>query len=641
MKFQFAPSKIRFWIGIAAALFSFITCYIIGGSMVKCGLLAVAFVGTSLIKLLIQDHLTLPVTAFEMLLSAFVGLYLSQFLLGEGLLSVAPLSVLLGYCCCLMVIGIFFLLIPNIYADITVGIGVLLLLSTASYFVYAFRGTELHFIDLFSVATAANVVSQYNYLPTANMVYGWVLYFLYLFVLSAVVTKPIHWKSTEHFFASIPFLVAVFLLVFTSDRVNVRHFGNSGTYSNGFILNFTLTIDDIFVEKPDDYSSQEAEKIAAEYVSLHTDQSTTSTPNIIVIMDEAYSDLSVLGAPLNTDTDISPFINSLEENTIKGYALSSAFGGRTANSEFEFLTGSTMGFLPNGAIAFQQFIHNGQYSIISQLESLSYQTVAVHPYLASGWMRNTVWPELGFDKCFFLDDFLQKSLIRGLVSDQEMVDYIISAYENRDTTHPLFLYGVTMQNHSGYDYIGEDFETTVHLIGYSQEYARAEQYLTLIQSTDKAIENLIAYFAEVEEPVVILFYGDHLPSLDQSFYEEIHGGTFETLDEQMQQYLVPFFVWANYDIEEQYIGCTSLSYLSNYLYEAAGIVLPAYNQFLTDLDEQIPSINMLGYYSISNKCFLPFDQATGIEKEWLEKYQILQYNALFDADNLCLIYSTD
>lgn len=199
MKFQFTLSKNRFWIGIAAALFSFTACYIIGGSIVKCGMLAIAFVGTSLIKLQIQDHLTLPVTAFEMLLSAFVGLYLSQFLLGEGLASVAPLSVLLGYCCCLMVIGILFLLIPNICADATVGIGILLLLSTTNYFVYAFRGTEPHFIDLFSAATAANVVSQYNYLPTANMVYGWVLYFLYLFVLSAVVTKPIRWKSAEHF----------------------------------------------------------------------------------------------------------------------------------------------------------------------------------------------------------------------------------------------------------------------------------------------------------------------------------------------------------------------------------------------------------------------------------------------------------
>lgn len=62
--------------------------------------------------------------------------------------------------------------------------------------------------------------------------------------------------------------------------------------------------------------------------------------------------------------------------------------------------------------------------------------------------------------------------------------FSFTAYKNRDATHPHFLYGVTMQNHSGYDYIGEDFETTVHLIGYSQEYTRAEQYLTLIQSTD-------------------------------------------------------------------------------------------------------------------------------------------------------------
>ncbi len=109
----------------------------------------------------------------------------------------------------------------------------------------------------------------------------------------------------------------------------------------------------------------------------------------------------------------------------------------------------------------------------------------------------------------------------------------------------------------------------------------------------------------------------------------------------MQQYMVPFFVWANYDIEEQYVTCTSLNYLCNYLYKATDIALPAYNQFLNDLEAQIPSINMLGYYSVSKGRYIPIKEATGTEKEWLEKYQIFQYNTLFDADNLCSIYSTD
>ncbi len=510
MKIQLVPNKMRSWIGIIVALLSFSACYIIGGNIVKCGVLSVAFVVTSLVRLSIQDSLTLPVTVFEILLSAFVGLYLSQFLLGEGLASITPLSVLLGYCCCLMVIGMLFLLLPIIHADAAIGIGMLLLMSTANHFVYTFRGTELHFIDLFSVATAANVVSQYHYFPTANMVYSWVLYFLYLFVLSTIVIKPIRWKSMKHLKASIPFLMATLLFAITSGHVNIYHFSNDGTYHNGYILNFILTMKDVFVEKPDNYSCQTAELLAAKYTTVPTIE---DYPHIIVIMDESYADLSVLGTELKTDSVISPFINSLEENTIKGYALSSAFGGRTANSEFEFLTGSTMGFLPNESIAFQQFMHNGQYSLVSQLESFGYRTVAAHPYLANGWMRSTIWPKLGFDKCFFLDDFPQTDLIRGLVSDQEMIEYIISFYKNWDSESPFFFYGVTMQNHSSYDYKETDFIASVQLTGYSRDYSDAEQYLSLLQDTDEAIKNLIAYFSTVKDPVVILFYGDHLPAL--------------------------------------------------------------------------------------------------------------------------------
>lgn len=635
IKIQFCFRGRRFWIGVTAAAACFAACYSVGGSIPKCLLLSAAFLAVSGIRVIITDQLSTPFTIAALAVSAFTALYLTQFVLGEGLTSVRPLCILLGYCCCMIFIDLLFLIWPNVRFSAIAGIGVLLLLSTANHFVYVFRGTELAFVDLFSISTAANVVSQYEYKLTPNIVYAWVMFFAFSAAMFSFEIPPI--KRLSGRYCAHGGFVLLILAVFMMNSGNVQafHFWNHGTYENGYILNFVLTVDESFVDKPSNYAPQNAEKIAMEY---ETDSDNGVWPNIIVIMDESYADLSVLGSDLNTDTEISPFISSLEENTIKGYALTSAFGGRTANSEFEFLTGFTMGFLPNGSIAFQQFVDENQYSIVKQLESLGYQSIAMHPYLSNGWMRDTVWPALGFDECYFVDDFPQENLMRELVSDQELVDYIISAYESRNTAQPLFLYGVSMQNHSGYDYTGEDFETTIHLAGYSQDYPDAEQYLTLIQATDKAVENLIGYFSGVDEPVVILFYGDHLPSLNQDFYEEIRGGPFETLDEQMLQYSVPFFIWANYDIEEQRVERTSLSYLSTYVYEAAGIGMPVYNQFLKQMEGQIPAINMLGYYSLSSGRFLSFDKKDGLEKEWLEKYQILQYNALFDKENLCSLF---
>lgn len=629
-------SRRRFVGGTICAAFVFAACFGVGGSIPKCAVMALAFILVSLVQIKISERLTGLVTILGILFSAFVGLFLSQFVLGEGLASVTRPAVFLGYCCCLSVMGICFLLIANMRIAGSMGVGAILMLATANYFVFSFRGTELRFIDLFSVSTAANVASQYEYVLTANLVYGWVICFLYVFALGSVEIKPIPWKSKGHFLPAVVLCGAILVVRLGAEKVTPYHFGNDGTYKNGYILNFALTVSECFVEKPDHYS---ADRVAAVAEAYDPPSRGSARPHIIVIMDEAYADLRVLGSSINANCELSPFINSLEENTVKGYAFSSAYGGRTANSEFEVLTGLTMGFLPENSIAYQQYMYEGQYGMVSQLKRLGYRTIAAHPYHGNGWLRDSVWPGMGFDECYFLEDFQQEDTVRGLVSDQEMVDFIISSYERRAAASPLFFYGVTMQNHSGYDYAGEDFETSVQLKGYAQEYSDAEQYLTLIQMTDAAVEKLVDYFSQEDEPVVILFYGDHLPALSQDFYHEIHGGAFSDLDEQMRQYMVPFFIWTNYDVEEQYVECTSLNFLSNYLYEAAGIELPAYNQFLKELEDHIPACNMLGYHSVSNGGYRVYDEATGVEKEWLEKYQILQYNVLFDRENLSTIFN--
>lgn len=638
MNFIFLKSKKRMAAGFAGAAIAFALCLHYGGSVFKCAAVSALFVLASLVQIRVERKFRTGIIMLMLPVSAFAGLVLSQFVLGEGIASLSPAAVLLSTCCCLVVIGVVFLLIPNLTVATALGIGAIMQLATVNYFVYTFRGSELLFIDLFSVSTAANVVSQYDYTPSANMVYGWVLYVLYVFILSAVRLDRIPWRSADHFKPGILAAAAAVTLGLFSGQVSARYYGKDGTYSNGYILNFVLTISNSFVEVPEGYSSGQAEAIAQTYPSA---PEAGETPHIIVIMDEAYADLSVLGSAVNTDTAISPFISSLEENTVKGYALSSAYGGRTANSEYEVLTGLTMGFLPDNVIAYQQYSDPGQYSMVSHLESLGYQTVAAHPFLADGWMRNTVWPGMGFDTCYFLEDFPRTDLLRGLVSDREMVDFIIASYENRRAQMPLFFYGVTMQNHSSYDYAGPDFEERVHLDGYTRDYPEAEQYLTLIRETDAAVEKLITYFSGTEEPVIVLFYGDHLPALSQNLYDEIHGGEFTSLDEKMQQYMVPFFIWANFDIEERTVPCTSLSYLSTYLYEAAGMALPGFNRFLKELEAKIPACNMLGYYSVSAGCFLPYDAASGSEKEWLRNYQILQYNAIFDTEERCSMFGVN
>ena len=149
-----------------------------------------------------------------------------------------------------------------------------------------------------------------------------------------------------------------------------------------------------------------------------------------------------------------------------------------------------------------------------------------------------------------------------------------------------------MQNHSGYDteYFNED---AIRILGHEGEFPNAEEYLTLICESDAAIPVLIDYFSQVEEPTVIAFFGDHQPMLEESFYETLSGKPLSewTLAEVQSRYIVPFFIWANYEIEAENNVFTSANYLSELLFEKAGMKLLPYQDFLKGLREEIPAID--------------------------------------------------
>lgn len=622
-------NKPRALAGLAATLLAFVVCFLISGALVKSAVLSAFFTVAGCIQIRIPEKLALPVTLFGLVATGAAALFLSQFVQNEGLASLRDGMFLRGLCCCILLASIMYLIFPSIRFSLIATIAVTLLLATINWYVYQFRGSEFVPIDFTTIGTAMNVANQYEFTITTNMVYAWILFAILAFGTFSIQMPRVERKSVLYLATSGVTIVLCLLFCFGTKNMVAIHFRNGGTYYNGYILNFTMSIRELFVRPPEGYSQDSVEQIMAQYTQSDDGESSGSTPNIIVIMDESFSDLGVLGDNFSTSAPVSPFLDSLESNTVKGYALSSAYGGRTANSEFEFLTGATLGFVPQGTVAYQHYITHESYSLASLLKSRGYDTVAMHPYLANGWTRNTAWPYLGFEQCYFLDDFPQENLMRGFVSDREMMDFIINTCEGQDPEIPLFLFGVTMQNHSAYDYEGDDFVETVFAEGYSQEYPAANQYLTLINETDSAVEHLIHYLTESSRETIVLFYGDHLPALDAAFYEEIHGGSFDTMDEQMCHYMVPFFIWANFEIDELTVECTSLSYLSVLLFQAAGLELTPYQRFLSDVQNAIPAINMEGYYSVSEGCFLPISDAQGTEKIWLNRYQQIQYAYLF------------
>lgn len=406
---------------------------------------------------------------------------------------------------------------------------------------------------------------------------------------------------------------------------------------NGMALNFTINMDALFVEEPTDYSKKTASTILSSVPADEITEETTVQPNIIAIMDETFADLSILGdLGLENTNDVMPFVHSLsgQDNTITGQLVVPAFGGGTCNSEYEFLTSNSYAFFKGGSYPMLQYIHGKTDSLASVLSEQGYNTVGMHPYYGSGWNRKNAYPLMGFDTFLDIDDFDEETTeyLRRYVSDNSSFDKVIETYEknNAESDSPLFMFNVTMQNHCGYDTTYENFPETVEF-EFDSIYPYTKQYLSLIQESDRAIEQLVNYFREQEEPTIIVLFGDHMPYIENSFYNHLTNGSMRTVSElEMDKHTVPFFIWANYDIdEEDYddIGRISANYLGPLTMKVADAQLNEYQEYVYSLMDQYPVISSSGCIN-KDGAYVPLDMAASD----LHDYKIVQYRNVFDND---------
>lgn len=537
-------------------------------------------------------------------------------------------------CCAVVYLGLIFITARPKIACMIAHIS-LMSLGGINYFVWQFRQNEFTFGDLKAISTGLSVASEYHFALDTRAAMAIILSIVYVAAIRKINLK----FKRIYVLRGISLCAAVVLvthIAIKAENIVTETWEQKGTYRNGYILNFVLGIRDSFVEKPEDYSLDTVKMLEDKYGTMMAGTDTGSTeedaPVIIAIMNESFADLSVIG-DLRTNQEVTPFLNSMNTNITKGYALSSVFGAKTPNSEWEFLTGNTMAYLPSGSVAYQQYVSGNTYSLVSTLAGYGYHCVSMHPYYSTGWSRNKIYPLLGFEESYFIEDFDQNNIVREYITDEELYNKIIAQYEAKEPDEKLFIMSITMQNHGGYTDEYPNFTENIRMTnGY---YSDVNQYLSLVNKSDQALEKLITYFSAVDQKVEIVFFGDHQPSLNGSFYSQMNGRGLSglTIDELENLFTVPFFIWTNYESETKEDVQTSLNYLSTMVLERAGLPLTPYNKFLQDMQSVVPAMNSRGYYSAQDGCYKHYVDATGEEAEMLNYYQILQYNDMFDKKN--------
>lgn len=510
------------------------------------------------------------------------------------------------------------------------------IIGVGNYFVVMFRSNPIVPWDIYSFETAMSVADNYVFSVDWALAEH-IAMFILMLIVGVRTNIRLNKKILRPILTVAMCIPAYFYISYLWQDNSERNTGLNDTLFNakymhskdGFFVSFILDIHFLQIEEPKNYSDEYALSLLNEQ-EVEKVETPEELPDIIAIMDETFSDPAVLGE-FETNKDYMPFVHSILRgevaNTISGYADVSVLGGNTANSEFEFLTGNSMAFFPNGSVPYLQYIRDGISTIVPQLEEYGYTTYGTHPYRAKGWNREFIYDLMGFDYRYFQGSFPFEDKLRNYVSDEADFKSILEWRNN--TEGPFFMFNVTMQNHSNY---GGDFDNFDPQIvakfknTYSNKYLN--KYLSLMYETDQDVASLLSELSQSDRKTIVVFWGDHQPNdyVVRPIYKE-YGLDFDnqTYEQQQQRQKTPFFIWANYDIQEQTNVEISLNYLNILLFETAGLQLDEYQTFRKNLWQgQIPMMNAVGYRNDDGD-LVEYDDAPEEIQNLLNEYQNIQY----------------
>lgn len=509
-------------------------------------------------------------------------------------------------------------------------------IGVGNYFVVMFRSNPIVPWDIYSFETAMSVADNYVFSVDWALAEH-IAMFILMLIVGVRTNIRLNKKILRPILTVAMCIPAYFYISYLWQDNLERNTGLNDTLFNakymhskdGFFVSFILDIHFLQIEEPKNYSDEYALSLLNEQ-EVEKVETPEELPDIIAIMDETFSDPAVLGE-FETNKDYMPFVHSILRgevaNTISGYTDVSVLGGNTANSEFEFLTGNSMAFFPNGSVPYLQYIRDGISTIVPQLEEYGYTTYGTHPYRAKGWNREFIYDLMGFDYRYFQGSFPFEDKLRNYVSDEADFKSILEWRNN--TEGPFFMFNVTMQNHSNY---GGDFDNfdpqIVAKFKNTSSNKYLNKYLSLMYETDQDVASLLSELSQSDRKTIVVFWGDHQPNdyVVRPIYKE-YGLDFDnqTYEQQQQRQKTPFFIWANYDIQEQTNVEISLNYLNILLFETAGLQLDEYQSFRKNLWQgQIPMMNAVGYRNDDGD-LVEYDDAPEEIQNLLNEYQNIQY----------------
>lgn len=365
------------------------------------------------------------------------------------------------------------------------------------------------------------------------------------------------------------------------------------------------------------------------YAAEH-EKDAVQTPNIIYVMNESFWDVSRLEG-IAFDRDLTPNLKRLAQQGASGYVYSPSFGGGTCDVEFEVLTGFSLEHLPAGSKPYQQYVTDATPSVAQFLKGQGYSTVAIHGYYERMWSRNTAYPRLGLDDFISIEDMSDPDKRRGFVSDMEMTQQIIEQYESRKENGPVFIHAVTMQNHTTYDeskYPQDELVNVLEHPGLSEKtLSPLRDFATGVYEADAALGALTDYFSQVEEPTIIVFWGDHFNPFGDGYEIYEKTGYIEKGDTSSPAlHQTDLLIWSNYSDTHTDLGTIAAYEVSPVMAELYGLERPIYFDYLLQ-QMSVYRARTRGVTVEANGSFS--ETMTEEQQQWYNDHWLLQYDQMF------------
>lgn len=401
------------------------------------------------------------------------------------------------------------------------------------------------------------------------------------------------------------------------------------------------------VDAPEGYSAERVQQVvngtgdsdpyfAASYAAKG--DGTVKKPTVIYIQAEAFWDPSEVPG-VTYDQELTPNIQRTKNEMAYGKCYSPRFGGGTCDVECEALTGFSMEYLPSSCKPYVEYIHGPTASIASFRKTEGYDTLAIHGYYGKYWNREEAYADLGFDDFISLEDMTDPERKRpcdwegGLVTEAETGRQIISAFENKDADTPLFLHAVTIQNHLAYTPENYPDNERVHVTSAPEgvtDYTIGclEDFATGVRETDAMWGMLTDYFDTVDEPVILVMWGDHYNPIGNgmNIYSATGYGSEDANDPRVHQ--TPLLIWSNYWKEPVDLGTVAAYQITTVTDDLYGLDQPAYFDLLRE-ELDLYRARTLGTTVEPDGTYTRDAEMTPEQQEMYEKQWVLQYDLLF------------